>query len=251
MNQHQIALQLYTVRESAQTNLIETLGWVAALGYQAVEFAGLHGVPADEVRVVLTAHGLQAAAAHIGLGAFQADTAQIIRDLHALECSYAVVPGTAHALWNSATEVRDFAEQMNRLGRQLRAEGLRLAYHNHAFEFTDLGGQTGWEIFAAATDPELVDLELDVYWADCAGFPPAQLITRFAERMPLIHLKDRGPDDDAPLGEGQLDLPAVLSAADTAGVRWLIVEQDNPRDPLNDIALSMNYLVNQINTQSL
>lgn len=250
MNHDQIALQLYTVREAAREDLLGTLGRVAAIGYRGVEFAGLHGVAAGEVRTALDAHGLRAAAAHVGLGAFAADAGQVIRDLHALGCPCAVVPGTPHDPWASPEGVRALAEQMNRLGGQLRAEGLRLAYHNHAFEFVDLGGQTGWELFAAATDPDLVDLELDVYWADVAGQAPASLIARFAARLPLLHLKDRGPDDDAPLGDGRLDLPGLLDAAVSADVRWLIVEQDNPQDPLNDVARSMAYLAGQIIARS-
>lgn len=45
------------------------------------------------------------------------------------------------------------------------------------------------------------------------------------------------------LGQGSVNLPAVIEAADQAGVEWLIVEQDvcqNP--PLQSIENSYNWV---------
>ena len=37
-------------------------------------------------------------------------------------------------------------------------------------------------------------------------------------------------------------MPAILEAADAAGVEWFIVEQDEPAEPLANIATSLRYL---------
>ena len=70
-------------------------------------------------------------------------------------------------------------------------------------------------------------------------------IGAIADRVRLLHMKDRaaGPTPhDAPVGEGTLPFPAIVEAARAAGVDWYIVEQDEPADPLANIATSLRYL---------
>src|SRR5205823_11217070 len=117
------------------------------------------------------------------------------------------------------------------------------AYHNHAFEFAPLDGH-GRTLFDAllTTDPALVDLELDIFWAEYAGRDALVLLREHADRIRLLHLKDIARDQDppdVPVGRGAVDWPAILSAGEAAGVRWYVVEQDSPRDPpLEDVATS-------------
>ena len=97
----------------------------------------------------------------------------------------------------------------------------------------------------AATDPALVALELDVYWAQHAGADPVDLIQRHRSRVPLLHVKDMAGDADradVPAGEGTLPWPRILEAAATAGTLWYIVEQDHPRDALDDVRRSLRNL---------
>ena len=107
-----------------------------------------------------------------------------------------------------------------------------------------LEGSTIWDILLATLPPE-VELELDVYWASVGGRDPVAEIGAIADRVRLLHMKDRaaGPTPhDAPVGEGTLPMPAIVEAADAAGVEWFIVEQDEPAEPLANIATSLRYL---------
>jgi sugar phosphate isomerase/epimerase len=81
-------------------------------------------------------------------------------------------------------------------------------------------------LLAEQTDPELVKIELDTYFALKAGKNPLEYMQRFAGRMPLLHLKDINRSDGSvvEVGKGGLPLPAVLEAAGKTGVEWIIVE---------------------------
>jgi sugar phosphate isomerase/epimerase len=86
---------------------------------------------------------------------------------------------------------------------------------------------------------------MDVYWVSVGGRDPVVEIDAAAGRVRLLHMKDRepGPEPrDAPAGEGILPFPAIVEAARSAGVEWYIAEQDEPRDPLHDVARAFRYL---------
>lgn len=235
MHRDQLALQLYTVREACARDFLGTLREVAAIGYRAVELAGLHDHPPAHVRAALDEHGLQAVAAHISLERFERELDAVVAELQTLGCAYAVVPWAPEAR-RTDEGARELALLLNIWGRELRAAGLRLAYHHHDFEFRPLGPTTMWELLVAGTDPALVELELDVYWVRRAGHDPVALLGRLGGRVPLIHLKDLAADgrSDAPAGAGTLDWDVILPAAAAAGAQWYIAEQDHPHDPLAD-----------------
>ena len=149
---------------------------------------------------------------------------------------------SAAAAWRRRARWR---RHLNRWAAAARAAGLGFAYHNHEFEFTPLpdgGGETFFDILIEETDPDLVGLEIDVYWAAHAGVGPTRLLRELQGRAPLIHLKDMasGPDRaDAPAGEGILRWDEILPAATAAGATWWIIEQDNPADPIADALLAV------------
>ncbi|HEX5506173.1 MAG TPA: sugar phosphate isomerase/epimerase [Thermomicrobiales bacterium] len=247
MQQGQIALQLYTVRADTANDFLGTLRRLAALGYRAVEFAGYGGVPVGELRAALDEYGLQAIGAHVPYDDFAARLPAVLAELRTLGCAHAVVPSFPNTRRDDAEFVRAVAATFNRWGAACRAEGLRFDYHNHRFEFAPLapGGGTLFDILATATDQALVNLEIDIAWAHVAGVDPVDLLRRHAGRVPLIHVKDLAPGEgvvDVPVGDGVLPWPRILEAAEAAGTRWYIVEQDHPRDPLADAERSLHNL---------
>ncbi len=245
MNTNQIALQLYTVREHTARDMLGTLRQIAEMGYQAVEFAGYGGVPVRDIRAALDEYGLQAVAAHVKFSEWENQPEQVFADLHTLDCGYAVVPSVPAERRGGVEQVKQLAETFNRWGKLSQSEGLQFAYHNHSFEFAPLDSITMWDILTEATDPALVALELDVYWVEHGGFDPVELIQRFAGRVPLLHLKDNSSEPgqpDAPVGEGSLPWDKVLAVAAATGVQWYIVEQDHPKNALEDVRTSLRNL---------
>lgn len=244
MQHDQIALQLYTLRRLAADDLAGTLRAVAAAGYRAVELAGLPKTEPEELRLLLDESGLQVVAAHESIESLREDANAVADRLARLGCPRAIVPWMPDADRQTADDVRRFAAALGGFARRLAERDIRLGYHNHSFEFAPLEGTTIWDILLAELPPE-VEIELDVYWVSVGGHDPVAEIDVAAGRVRLLHMKDRypGPEPhDAPAGDGILPFPDIIETARSAGVEWYIAEQDEPRDPLQDVARAFRYL---------
>ena len=240
----QIAVQLYTVRELAAADLPGTLRAVSAAGYRSVELAGLPDTAPGELTRLLDDAGLLVVAAHESIERLRADATEVAARLAEVGCPRVIVPWMPEEDRRRADDARQFAAELSAFAGTFAGHGLRLGYHNHAFEFEPLDGTTVWDVLLAELAPE-VEIELDIYWAAVGGRDPVAEIRATADRVRLLHMKDRapGPDPhDAPVGEGILAFPAIVEAARAAGVEWYVVEQDVPRAPLDDIARSLHYL---------
>jgi len=153
------------------------------------------------------------------------------------------------------------SKALNDYGKRLKAEGLKLYYHNHHFEFEKFGKKTGFELLVENTDPEYVGFEIDVHWIQRAGQDPVKWIKRLAGREELVHLKDyriRFPEGQpspdifhreqciqfAEIGEGNLDMKEIIDAAVEGGAVYLPIEQDQTygRDPFDCIRTSVKNL---------
>ncbi len=254
MKSAQIGVQLYTVREETARDMAATLRRVAEIGYGAAEFAGWGSVLPREIREVLDAEGIRAIGAHVPFVDLETRPLQALAECAIVGCEWVVVPSVPEGWRSSPEQVARLAERLNSLGELCRAEGFRLAYHNHEVEFVPLEGASGpdpgdrpiaWDILVAETSSELVALELDLYWAAFAGREPQDVLSAAGGRVSLLHMKDMAADEarpDAPVGEGSLSWPAVLEAAEQARVDWYIVEQDDPKDAFADVERSLRNL---------
>jgi sugar phosphate isomerase/epimerase len=235
-----IAVQLYTVRDAAREDFAGALRQLVEGGARAVEFAGYGGMPIGELDALLDELDLRVAGAHVPLTAWEENPDAALADLVVAGGEYAVVPWLPPERRGSAAETRELAANLNRWAALAKAAGIGFAYHHHDFEFNPLpdgDGDTIFSILVNETDPALVGIEVDVYWAARAGRDPAHLLRELQGRVPLVHLKDLGPAPDhadLPAGEGTLRWDEILPAANAAGARWWVIEQDNPADPIAD-----------------
>jgi sugar phosphate isomerase/epimerase len=248
MNKPGIALQLYTLRALTGQDMQGTLREVSKQGYHAVEFAGLHGMPAEELRSELDSLGMQAVATHISLDDLEMRPAQTLATAKMLGCAYVVLSSIPEER-RTAPQVQQIALTLNSYGDTCRAQGVRFAYHNHDFEFAplDAGGNaaTMFDLLVKGTDRHLVGFELDVYWVRYTEKDPASMTRQLAGRVPLLHAKDMAAGEtraDVPVGEGVLRWDDILRAGAEAGVEWYIVELDNPRNPLADAQTALRNL---------
>jgi sugar phosphate isomerase/epimerase len=245
MRRDQISLQLYTVREETARDTPGTLRRISEIGYPAVEFAGFGGETAEDLRNILDDLGLRASGAHVPFDSWETDLEAVITDMHTLDCAHAILPIAPPDQHRDETAVASLAGSLNRWGDLCRQEGVTFSYHNHDFEFAPLDGTTMWEVLVRETDPEFVYFELDLYWVRYGGADPKRLLLDLGERIPLVHMKDMASDDqrsDLPVGEGTMPWNGLLEAADAAGVQWFVAEQDNPKDALEDVRISLRSL---------
>lgn len=244
-------VQLYTVRAAMAESVPETLAAVAAMGYGEVEFAGLFGHSAAEVRGLLDGVGLQAASSHVGMDVIRGrwdaaldDAATLGQDLIVLPS----LPGDAR----TADGLKALAEELSRAGEAARARGLHLGFHNHDFEVTPLGPEAGGDgspasrpldILLGHSDPAALTFQMDLFWVVNGGADPVAYFRAHPGRFLSVHVKDRTPDGRmTEVGAGSLDFASLLQAGEAAGVRHAFVEHDNPARPLESIRTSIRHL---------
>jgi len=235
-----VGLQLYTVRNLLAEDVPGTLAAVAEAGYAEVETAGYAGLPAAGFAGALRAAGLEAPSAHVPLDDIESRPDGLIEDAGLLGHRFLVLPWLTEAQRGSLDSYRHVADVLNRFGEQCAAAGLRLAYHNHDFEFAPIDSVVPYDLLLERCDPGLVGFELDLFWAAKAGADAAAYFTASPGRFPLCHVKDMAANGDmVDAGDGTLDFAALFSAGETGGLEHYFVEHDNSADPLASIRRSI------------
>lgn len=241
-----IALQMYTVRDDAARDFAGTVKQIAQIGYAGVELAGYANHSVSDVKQMLDDNGLSVYSGHTALDQISKDTHKIVDDYKTLGANYVVVPFIGQEWRNSLDDYKRLGATLAELGQTLKNEGLTLCYHNHDFEFNKFGGDTyGYDALFASAPPTTLQVEMDTFWVKKGGEEPAAYLAKYTGRVPLVHLKDMTPEGDfAPVGEGTIDYPALFTAAEAAGAKYYIVEQDKctTHPPLESIAISFRNL---------
>jgi sugar phosphate isomerase/epimerase len=236
-----IGLQLYSVHSEAEKNLLGILEKVKAMGYDSVQFAGLFGISAKDVKKVLVGNELTVAGAHIPLEQFSGDALKKqIENQLILENDLMIMPYLTEEQRKSIDDYKRVADVLNEAGFRSKEYGIRVAYHNHDFEFYELDGKLPFDIIYLESDPDLVKMELDTYWAKYAGYEPAELLKTYRFRCASLHLKDmrekNGEKQTTIAGAGQLDLSDFLQLADEHKVDYCVIEQEHfEDDPLKEV----------------
>ena len=234
----QVGLQLYTLRKEMGQDFEGALARVAEIGYREMEFAGYFGRSANEVRQALDSNGLNSPAVHVQLGAVRENLQAEIEFASTVGQQYLVVPSVP-GNERSADDYRGHADTLNRAGEECRRAGLKMAYHNHDFEFEPTSGRIPYDILLEETDPELVAMELDLFWIVHAGHDPLEYIAAHPGRFSMLHVKDRDAAGAmVDVGSGMIDFAAIFANADSAGFRHYFVEHDNPGDGFSSVTNS-------------
>ena len=242
MSSPHVALQLYTVRDETQKDFAATLQRVAEMGYAGVEFAGYGDLSALTVKILLAESKLQAVSTDILLFDLLEERLDASLDFcRSIGCSTLILPWLAPE-WRMLENLPVLAQRLNEIGRRCLDAGITFGYHNHDFEFANIDGHTWLDQLLEATDPALVKIELDVYWAAYSGYDPLLVLQKLGERVALIHVKDMTEDRAmTEVGHGTLDIQGIVGFAQQRGI-WSIVEHDEPSLPsLQSARISLKY----------
>lgn len=240
-----IGIQLYTVRDLSRDDFKGTLRKVREVGYEAFEFAGFGDMDASQVNSFMESIDAVPCGSHEGFEGLEEDLEGRIAFNKAIGSPCMVVPSMPGSYREgSAEDVVEFAGKLNRMGRKVNSAGIDFCYHNHSFEFEKKGGKTIFELICENSDPEAVQLEIDLAWAVDAGVDPLQLMDTYRGRVAVLHCKDITSDSRlVPVGRGIVPFREILAEAKSAGVKWYVVEQDRSELPiLEAIAISHSNL---------
>ncbi|PTT60111.1 sugar phosphate isomerase [Arthrobacter sp. HMWF013] len=244
----------------AEIGPFETLRKVSAIGYNAVEISQIPMTPdnvaeLDRSRAEL---GMDIAALSVMLEkpegrpgeSLRNDFDKIVDDARRLDSKLLRIGMLPFPAMKSIEAVIDFAKETNGYAERLQEHGISLYYHNHHIEFAKFDGKYMLDIIAE--NSPAMGMEIDVHWVQRGGLDPVRTIEKYADRTAMIHLKDyrigsmpeaafdmMGSGDFsgfmqefknvvqfAEVGEGNLDFPAIIAAAEAAGARYMLVEQD-------------------------
>ncbi|KRE91238.1 MULTISPECIES: sugar phosphate isomerase/epimerase family protein [unclassified Arthrobacter] len=236
------SLQLYTLRNAISEDLPGTIRKVAEIGFTQVEPYNFVAT-AKELGAALKENGLTAPSGHAPL--MSQDQDEIFAAAKELGITTVIDPFLPAEHWQKAEDIQATAEKLNAAAKKGADYGIRVGYHNHAWELeSSIEGRTALEYFADLLDPELV-LEVDTYWAAVGGQDPVELLARLGDRVKFIHIKD-GPlnkDNKAqqPAGQGKVPVMDVIAAAKSLEV-GVVEFDDYAGDIFEGISESLSFL---------
>ncbi|MRH41604.1 TIM barrel protein [Aquibacillus halophilus] len=275
-----LGLQLFSVRDSLKKDFVGTLEQISKIGYQNLEFyfnnkdnfkEQADNLEADQLKKILDNLGLNAVSAHFNPTFWDSKKTlfEFIKYVKTLGISRL---GVAIAFFKNRNDVLHLANQLNTVGKTLQENGITLYYHNHFQEFQQFKGESVLSTLLEQTEPDLVKVEFDTYWAIRAGVDPIPYIKKLGERCGMLHQKDLPPhiqsvnlfekigydteitmkilqenvkkDEFTETGSGIMDIPSIIEAFNkTQQIQYIFVEQDQTlKDPIQSITISFDYM---------
>lgn len=207
-----------------------TLIRLAEMGYTHIE-GGIYGGDPKSYARFASDTGLRTFATGDAMHSLLNDPAKAIRNAEALQAQYIVCyyPYLGSSEHLGRAEGLQAAANLNKLGLEFKTAGFTLAWHNHAWEFKDLGTETLFDVIMHNVDPELVKNELDLYWVIKGNADPVALFKKYPGRFELVHAKDMDYSEGKGmtcLGEGIIDFKRIFAHAETAGIKRIIIENE-------------------------
>lgn len=257
-----IGLQLYTLREEFSKNVKGVLEHVAKTGYKEIETygysseKGFFGTSPKDFKKIMNDNGLKAPSGHYDFNSFIKDNntdflKASIECAKQLESEYITVPYLDEKLRSDLDSFKRIAQKINEAAVLCKQSGLKLAYHNHDFEFKKFGDKTGYDILLQETDKKLVDFELDLYWAVRSGNDPLALFKANPGRFTMWHVKDMDKSKaewNTEIGEGSINFKTIFAEAKLSGMKHFFVEQETnySPNPAESIKTSWDFVSKQL-----
>ncbi|MDZ7614760.1 MAG: sugar phosphate isomerase/epimerase [Flavobacteriaceae bacterium] len=254
-NKKALGVQLYTIRDAVAKDLEGSLEKLAGLGYKNLEIYGYNGTffgkTAQEFKSILDKTGLSVISSHHGAGIANKSQGSMamgwekaVEDIHSIGAKYMACAYLAPN--ERTTEIyKSLPGLLSSAGEQTKAAGIQFAYHNHDFEFVKYEDTLAYDHILKNTSADLVQMELDLYWINKAGYDPIAYFEKYPGRFPLWHVKDMAAatQEITEVGNGTIDFDKIFAASKKAGLEYWFVEQDvSKRDIFESLTISRDYV---------
>jgi sugar phosphate isomerase/epimerase len=227
-----VGLQLYSLRDEIGKDLKGSLEKIAGIGYKHLEAAGyrdgkFYGLEPLEFKTIVESLGMKLTSSHL---TFKNDeVSQVLKAHQELGVNYMVWPWLNQEQRSSISAYQDVAEKFNTIGKMCNDNGFKFGYHNHDFEFHPTEGKIPYDILLESTDPELVFMQIDLYWIIFAGKDPIAYFEKYPGRFETWHVKDMAEGESKEMtevGTGIIDYGRIFKYAQTSGMKEFFIEQD-------------------------
>ena len=281
-----IGVQLFSVPSSLEKDFRGTIAILAQMGFTEIEMFGPYPYSADsgkerwkavtpmlgfsgsgyfghseeEVKSIFGEHGMTAPAMHTDLDTLENKMESLGKAAETLGFEYVILPAIPDERRKTLDDYKAMADTFNTIGENAKKVGVKFSYHNHGYGLSEIDGQIPLHLILDNTDPELVFLEMDLFWTIAGKADPIAYLEKYPGRYRSMHVKDMkeikhfsGDGGDAsqwiPLfpnmtsaGEGVVDLKSILPVAKKNGVKHFFAEQDMVQDPQTALKKSIDYL---------
>ncbi len=243
----------FTFRRSFPNGVAQTLDTIQSMGFTSIEGGG-NRMDALEYKKLCEARGLKIPSMGSGYEDLLNNPRPIIERAKVYGAKYIMCAWIPHKTGSFSFEDAEKAvKDFNEIGKNLKKNNLTFCYHVHGYELIDYEDGTLLDYIIENTNPEYVSFEMDIYWVQFGGGNPAHLLRKYPNRWKLMHLKDlkkgtlkdhtglTDPENDVTLGEGELDIPGIIRAAQEVGVEHYFIEDESSRI-IQQIPESIAYL---------
>mgnify|MGYP000020241449 FL=1 len=228
---NKFGIQLWTVKEALAKDPLGVLKHLSNCGYKQIEsFEGADGMfwgmKNTEFKKQLGDLEMNMIASHCDINKdFERKAAEAAE----IGMKYLICPHIGAQ--KSIDDYKRFADQFNKCGEIANKNGIRFAYHNHDYSFKAMAGGMPQDVLMNATDANLVDFEMDIYWVVAAGADPIAYLKKYPNRFKLCHVKDliKTPTghESCLLGKGTIDFKNILYVGAQNGLKFHIIEQES------------------------
>jgi sugar phosphate isomerase/epimerase len=211
------------------------------IGYGA-DFASLADPKA--VRTILADHGMKAESSHFSMKELRERQSESIAWAEEVGITQMITASLGDGNGGSnptMDQVKQAAEEYNRIAAVAAKAGIQQGLHNEGFEVSMVDGQRTYDLLFGLLDPALVKFQFQMSTI-ANGLVGAEYFAKYPGRFISMHVQDidmnapippppadgRGRGRGRPqvaVGKGTIDWAATFKAAKTAGVKNYFVEQ--------------------------
>ena len=250
--QSALGIEAYTFRNSFSKNFAATLDTIQSMGFTEME-ASVGKVSAEQFKLMCDRRGIRIPSMGVSYDQLIRMPDSVVYLAKQLGANYVMCAWVPHSSTFNLDNTKKAVEDFNRVGKKLKENGLVFCYHAHGYEFQPYEDGTLLDYLIKNTNPEYVSFEMDIFWIHFGGGDPVALMKKYGNRWKLMHLKDMrkgaktnltgltSPENDVPLGTGELDIPAILKEANRIGIVHFFIE-DESNQPNLQVPQSIKYL---------